>query len=29
VIKEGTEKARERTEATKRDVVNALGLFQL
>lgn len=29
VIKEGTERARERTEATKRDVVNALGLFQL
>ena len=29
VIKEGTERARERTEATKREVVNALGLFQL
>lgn len=29
VIKEGTERARERTEATKRDVVNALGLFQV
>ncbi|WP_349539536.1 tryptophan--tRNA ligase [Sagittula sp. NFXS13] len=29
VIREGTERARERTEATKRDVVNALGLFQL
>ncbi|SOH93361.1 tryptophanyl-tRNA synthetase [Monaibacterium marinum] len=29
VIKEGTAQARERTEATKRDVVNALGLFQL
>lgn len=29
VIKEGTERARERTEATKRDVVSALGLFQL
>ncbi len=29
VIREGTEQARERTEATKRDVVNALGLFQL
>jgi tryptophanyl-tRNA synthetase len=29
VIREGTERARERTEATKRDVANALGLFQL
>lgn len=29
VIKEGTERVRERTEATRRDVVNALGLFQL
>lgn len=29
VIKEGTARARERTEATKRDVVSALGLFQL
>lgn len=29
VIKEGTERARERTEATRRDVVSALGLFQL
>ena len=29
VIKEGTDRARERTEATKREVVNALGLFQL
>ncbi|WP_425515731.1 tryptophan--tRNA ligase [Mameliella sediminis] len=29
VIKEGTERARERTEATKHEVVNALGLFQL
>ncbi|MCA0964330.1 tryptophan--tRNA ligase [Salipiger bermudensis] len=29
VIREGTERARERTEATKRDVVSALGLFQL
>ncbi len=29
VIKKGTERARERTEATKRDVVSALGLFQL
>ncbi|WP_442970279.1 tryptophan--tRNA ligase [Roseovarius sp. CH_XMU1461] len=29
VIKEGTERARARTEATKREVVSALGLFQL
>ncbi|EEX09657.1 tryptophanyl-tRNA synthetase [Ruegeria lacuscaerulensis ITI-1157] len=29
VIKEGTERARERTEATKNEVVSALGLFQL
>lgn len=29
VIREGTERARERTEATKREVVHALGLFQL
>lgn len=29
VIKDGTERARERTEATRRDVVSALGLFQL
>ena len=29
VIKEGTERAREKTEATKREVMNALGLFQL
>ncbi|WP_308124579.1 hypothetical protein [Maritalea mobilis] len=29
VIKDGTERAQERTEATKREVVNALGLFQL
>jgi tryptophanyl-tRNA synthetase len=28
VIKEGTKRARKRTEATKCDVVNALGLFQ-
>ena len=29
VIREGTQRARERTEATKRDVVSALGLFEL
>ncbi|MFW2590063.1 tryptophan--tRNA ligase [Sagittula sp. SSi028] len=29
VIKDGTERARQRTEETKRDVVNGLGLFQL
>ncbi|MFU1478412.1 hypothetical protein ACM25N_12185 [Roseovarius sp. C7] len=29
VVKDGTERARERTEATKRDMVSALGLFQL
>ena len=29
VIKEGTERARARTEATKREVVSAVGLFQL
>ena len=29
VIRAGTDRARERTEATKRDVVSALGLFQL
>ncbi|WP_424930257.1 tryptophan--tRNA ligase [Amaricoccus tamworthensis] len=29
VIRDGTDRARERTEATKRDVVDALGLFQL
>ncbi|PVH27395.1 tryptophan--tRNA ligase [Pararhodobacter oceanensis] len=29
VIKDGTERAQTRTEATKRDVVSALGLFQL
>ncbi len=29
VIKQGTERAQARTEATKRDVVQALGLFQL
>ncbi|MDO6588235.1 hypothetical protein Q4543_22315, partial [Salipiger sp. 1_MG-2023] len=29
VIKEGTARARERTDATKRDVVSALGLFEL
>lgn len=29
VIREGTERARERTEATKREVVSALGLFHL
>ncbi|WP_439127050.1 tryptophan--tRNA ligase [Rhodovulum sulfidophilum] len=29
VIKEGTERARERTESTRRDVVSALGLFRL
>ncbi|MGH1444801.1 MAG: tryptophan--tRNA ligase [Cognatishimia sp.] len=29
VIKEGTERARERTEVTKHDVISALGLFQL
>ncbi len=29
VIKKGTERARERTEATKNEVVSALGLFQL
>lgn len=28
-IREGTERARQRTEATKREVVSALGLFQL
>ena len=28
-IREGTERARERTEATKREVVGALGLFRL
>lgn len=29
VIKEGMERARKCTEATKRDVVNTLGLFQM
>jgi tryptophanyl-tRNA synthetase len=29
VIREGTEMVRERTEATKRDVVSRLGLFQI
>ena len=29
VIRNGTERARERTDATKREVVSALGLFQL
>lgn len=29
VIKQGTERANERTESTKRDVVDALGLFRL
>lgn len=29
VIRQGTERARDHTEATKRDVISALGLFQL
>jgi len=29
VIRSGTEKARSRTEATKREVVGGLGLFML
>jgi tryptophanyl-tRNA synthetase len=29
VIRRGTEKARSRTEATKREVVEGLGLFML